>query len=736
MPKVKLTDNFGFDGDVEMAEDAGVVKYIRSLGQIKVSDLNLGALAQIPLDKVPLKSASAGLTFEHDVPVGINQVEMIVKADGDARLRLVGPKDKQLFDPDVFGGPIKVDEGQFYVSVGVTASLATNLSAEVRDLGFGFDAGGQIALAVYKPFAKFGTPGAFKPFVQAVQETARDFVLLGDVDDLSKMSVGLIATVEGGGHLKFSAEAELLSVANALATVDPPGPGKLEVTTGGSVKVGATYELFGEYQIRAQKLDKQRVRLGFYKKRGKEFTLSVTAKGGVAAGVGGFDLFERVLKAVSRDAEADKKQLADGGLDAGQIKDIEDAVKAAISRKLELAASFELSAANSDEAAFDYEIDLAKLGDEGRAALHKALDGDLTALAGGAVALPAGITLRRSIFTETQKKRHTLKVNLLGIYNFISIGSLKKRMRVMFVAETGELLITDSATATRIQASISNFAADHAKLRKVLAESFLITAAYRCSQTFLQSPTLEITHSYFELHSKTGRQTMKDNLDVAEALGLLSKQEKEKLLAGSNDFGGTTLFVEAAYDDALATSLFLNAKGEAREEAEFERAGRDALRLLVQQGDPHDYRRFLGSDDAFWNELKRAGNPAAFRSIEKVKAIRIAAKLTLENVVGVLAADKALISWWAQELRATALKLVEIRKAVKANPNAGIDGNVFNGLRRELADHLKGVAARTKEEFGDPWGLVATDLATGKAAKVKVRVNGPRVALRRGRGEE
>ena len=34
---------------------------------------------------------------------------------------------------------------QFYVSVGVTASLATNLSAELRDLSFGFDAGGQVA---------------------------------------------------------------------------------------------------------------------------------------------------------------------------------------------------------------------------------------------------------------------------------------------------------------------------------------------------------------------------------------------------------------------------------------------------------------------------------------------------------------------------------------------------------------------------------------------------------------
>jgi hypothetical protein len=466
VPNIKLLDAFGFAGDVKLAEDAGVVKYIKSLRQIKVSDINLSALTQIPLDKVPLKSASGGLSFEQPVPIGINQIEMTVKAEGGGRLRLFGPKDKQLFDPEVFGETVKINDDQFYVSIGVTASLASNLSAEARDLGFGFDAGGQIALAVYKPFTKSGADGAFTPFVQAIQETARDFVLLGDIEDLSKMSEGLIATVEGSGHLKFSAEAELLSVVNPLATIDPPGPGELKVVSGGSIKVGATFQLFGEYQIRAQKLDKQRVRLGIYKKRGKEFTLTVTAKGGASASVGGFDLFERVLKAVSKDPELDKKQLEAAGLNAGQVKAIEDAVKAAIARKLELAASFELAASSSNEAAFDYEIDLAKLGPEGRQALHKALDGDLTALAGDA-AMPTGVTLRRSIFTETQKKKHTIKLNLLGIYSFISISALTLKGRVMFVPETGELLITDSATATRIAASISNFAADQSKLRKV-----------------------------------------------------------------------------------------------------------------------------------------------------------------------------------------------------------------------------------------------------------------------------
>lgn len=738
MPKAKLTDNFGFDGDVELPEDAGILKYIRSLGPIKVSDLNLAALAQIPLDKVPLKSASAGLSFEQPVPIGINQVEMTVRAEGGGRLRLVGPKDRQLFDPAVFGEPVKVEDGQFYVSVGVTASLAANLSAEARDLSFGFGAGREISFAVYKPFAKFGTPGAFKPFVQAVEETARDFVLLGDIDDLAKMSEGLVATAEGAGRIKFSAEAELLGFVNPLAKVSLPEPaGEIKVTAGGSLTVGATYQLTGEYQIRAQKLDGRKVRLGFYRKRGGEFTLSVSAKGGASASVGSFDLFERVLKAASRDPEVDKRQLEEGGLSAGQIKDIEDAVRAAVSRKLELAAGLELGAASSDAAAFDYDIDLAGLGADGREALHKALDGDLTALAGGAAAMPAGITLRRSIFTEMHEKKHTFKLNLLGIYNFISIGSLTLNGRVMFVPETGDLLITDKATASHVQAAASSFAADQDKLLKVLAESFLITAAYRCSQTVVQSLSLSITHSYFELHSpKTNRQTLKDNLDVVEVLGLLTKTEKEKLLGGFGDFGGTTFYAETAYDDALAASLFLRADGAPRDEAEFERAGRDALRLLVQPGDEHDYRRFLGSDDAFWNEIKRAGNPAAFRSIEKVKAIRNASKLTLENVVGVLGFDKTLIVWWAQEMRGMALKLAEIRNAIKANPALSPDSNTFKGLRRDLTKHLRGVAERTRDEFGEPWGLVATDLATGRRAKAKVRVTGPRVTLRRERGAE
>lgn len=735
MPTIKLADKFGFVGDVEFPEDAGIVKYIRNLRELNVSGLNLSALREVPLDKVPVKSASGGLSFEQPVQLGINRVEMTVKGEGAGKITLVSPKDKQLFDPELFGEPIPVEADQFYFSIGVEAALSTELSREVRDLGFGFEAGSQAALAVYKPFRRTGAGGgSFPPFVQALQETAKDFVVLGDLDDLSRMSAGLVATVEGRGSLKFSGEAELLSVVNPLASVDLPSPvGELQVVSGNSIKVGASFELFGSYQIRAQKLDAKRVRLGFYKKRGTEFTLTASARGGVSAGVGESDFLLQLLKAVSKNPEVDKELLTEGGLSKDRIGEIEEAVKAAISRKLELALGFELSATNSADAAFDYEIDFSKLAPEGRQAVHLALDGDLSALVSNEAALPKGITLRRSILGETKKKKHTFKFNLLGIYNFISVSALILKGRVMYVPETGELLITDTATASRIKASTSNFAADHSKLRKVLAESFLVTLAYRGSKLLVQSPTLEISHSYFELHSKTNRETMKNNLDVAETLGLLTRQEKDKMLAASNDFGSTTLYVETQYGDDLAARLFLDANGRPRAEEEYEQAGRDAIKSLVQAGEPDDYRRLPATDNALWKELRQSGNPQTFRLNGKIKSLRAEKKLPLEIIVGGIGTDFLVIRWWAREMRRMGEKLSEMRDFLKKHPNVDPENNDFKALRRGLAEHLKGVASRTRSEFGDPWGLVAMDAAAGKTSKASARVTGPRIAFARER---
>ena len=134
--------------------------------------------------------------------------------------------------------------------------------------------------------------------------------------------------------------------------------------------------------------------------------------------------------------------------------------------------------------------------------------------------------------------------------------------------------------------------------------------------------------------------------------------------------------------------------------------------------------------------MKQLGNPQTFKSLEKIKALKAEKKLPMEIVVGGIGTDYAVIRWWAQEMRGMAQKLAEVRDFVKANPKADPEtNNTFRGLRRGLAEHLKGVASRTRSEFGDPWGLVAMDLATGRAAKAEAQVTGPRVAFKRARGE-
>ena len=106
MPTLKLTDKLGFVTDIQFPEDASILKYIRELKEINVSGLNLATLQRVPLDKVPLDKASGGLSFAQPVDVGIDQLEMTIKTEGSGQLKLTGPKDKQLFDPELFGDPI------------------------------------------------------------------------------------------------------------------------------------------------------------------------------------------------------------------------------------------------------------------------------------------------------------------------------------------------------------------------------------------------------------------------------------------------------------------------------------------------------------------------------------------------------------------------------------------------------------------------------------------------------
>ena len=338
----------------------------------------------------------------------------------------------------------------------LTAALRSDVSIPGK-LKFGFSTGGELKLTSYRLFTESETTD----FVAALEAVFDGFSIPGDIDDLERMPVGAVATVDRNGSLKFSGQANLLSVVNPLASVSLPGPlGDLSASSGGSIQIRASFLLSGEYQIRVHKRAENQVRLGFHRKQGSQFHLSASISAGLSVQLRKFELTEMLLKGMSKDPKVDAKELKAGGLAKAQVQAIEGAIKAGIERSLELALRFEYGSLASDAAAFLYDLDLQSLGEAGQRSLRDALDGDLSALVENEESLPSGISLVRSIFTNIRSEKHSFKMNLLGVYNYVSISRLILKGTVLYDAETGELTITDTATASRIQSHMVNFGLD------------------------------------------------------------------------------------------------------------------------------------------------------------------------------------------------------------------------------------------------------------------------------------
>jgi len=722
MPTINLTDRLGVEVNAELNDDSSLAKYLKGLTKLKFDGFKFADLKNTTLDQAPLNSLETGITFSQPIAVGGNS-ELRIDAGVSGGIKLFSPEDEQLFDPKVYEDPIQIQANQFYVGIDTTAEFSPEFTSASGDLSFGLSGGSSLGFSSYRLFEKTGAAN-FPLWLDALKESVANFIIPRDLDDLSKMSVGSVATVAGSGSLKVSGEVELLSAVNPLASLNLPEPlGALELSSGGSIKVGASFEISGAFQIRVHKTGADKATLGIYRERGKEFNVKATASIGAAVAVGDFQLLEPLLKAISSNPEKDLEKLK-AELDEGEVETIRKVVEAGISRKLEIAVALELTSQSTSSAAFLFGIELSKLDASGREALHQALGGDLRKLPAQQQQLPAGISLVRTIFTEVKKQKHALKFNLLGIYNFISVSTLILEGRVMFERETGELVITDKATASRISASSLNFAADGEKLRKVLAESVLISAAYRCSKLVLQQPELKLAHSYFELHTRTDQTTMKNNLDVFEALGLMKQADKEKILSLAHEFGRTTFYAETAFDDPLIQALFLK-DGKPRTQAEYELAGREALALLIQKGERDEFRRMPAVDPELWKEMAKLGQPS-FPLIAKFKNLSKAQLAFVDN-------DFSVIMWWAKSMKEMGETLAEVRKFISQNPGANPLAEPFKGLRKKLGSKLKEVASKTRSEFGEPWGLVAMDLASGRRASAAARLHSPSLAILRER---
>ena len=129
---------------------------------------------------------------------------------------------------------------------------------------------------------------------------------------------------------------------------------------------------------------------------------------------------------------------------------LSDAIKGGVNHSLQACLDVILSAATDDQAAFQYEIEPARLSPDASAAVLRALQGDLSLLTGmegdmqdGGTLAP-GVTMMNSVLSETRKRGVILKINLLGILNYLTVSELIPNSEILTDAVTGDVTIKAS----------------------------------------------------------------------------------------------------------------------------------------------------------------------------------------------------------------------------------------------------------------------------------------------------
>jgi hypothetical protein len=702
MSSIKLTDQFGIDISAQPAESSALWKYVQQLPALQLNSLDISKLGGLTLDDPALRSLSTGVTFQE--PVSLGGAALTVGAGVNGSISIVGD------DHDLPGheDAIELAKGACYVRFGIKATASAGVSATSGLLQFGAVPSAEVDLASLTPFA----PAAGVSLLTAIQRTVSAFALPATCDDLAALEARQISQVGVTGKLTFSGTANLLAVVNPLASASLPAPlPAVSVSAGSSVTVGATCVIETEYEIVARKLENGSVRIGWYRKAGREITVQVAASEGITAGFGGTDVVAQLIGAISANPRADLEEWKSAAVPDSQADAIQAAIEAAVCRKLQIAVEAEFTAASSESAVFLYDIVPGSLNAESRAAIEQALRGDLTGLHAPDL---AGVSAVRSVWDNLRKRELEMEVNLLGILNYRSVTSLSLQGKVLYEPATGALVISDAASAQRIESTQVNFGADTQKLRHVLAEAFLITAAYHCAGQVAGGPVLRCSQSFFELQNSTSRDDMARKLRIGSALNLLSADEAG-VPAGITSFGRTLCAASADYDDALTERLFLDNSGSPLPREAYEAAGRQAIQLIVNQGDTDEVRRRPAVEDPLWEDMKQAGQPG-FSSIFPGVAAPLLADIT---------ADYTTIQWWADAMSQTAGELGKVRTWLAQHPNSPAADPDFQAVRDRLAGYLRGVASNTRDEFGQPWGLIAMSRLAGATAPARFFLMSP-----------
>ena len=278
---------------------------------------------------------------------------------------------------------------------------------------------------------------------------------------------------------------------------------------------------------------------------------------------------------------------------------------------------------------------------------------------------------------------------------------------------TGELNAADAITSKQVVVKTRPFESDGEKVRKLVLESVMVSAAYQASRVTAQI-ALACRCSHFESRAKTSTRDLREDFNAVIAVGLADAGEAARRMGDEHDFGASTFLIECAFDQNAADALFIGPAGALSREY-YERVGRNALLALIPADDQERaHRRAAVANDARWAAMT-AGGPTQIR-FELTKTL---GAQRAEHVVG----DYLVIQWWSDAMARSAAALMEMRRFLGGRTAASLATDpAFHKRRGQLEEALADVVKDSKARFGDPWGLVALDMAARRSASAQATI--------------
>jgi hypothetical protein len=714
MPDFSIKDSLGNPVDiaqVNWTSASSLGNYVKSqaLHLIVVPDF----IAR--KDKTLTEAAPKPLTFhlsvKHDFQLGNTKPEIDITPGAEVRLTVDATQGDDLFDDDSFHVPSAVPPGTAYVGLTLTGSLDLGVSGSSGDLTFGIDRSSRITFQFLKAFP---TGSNETTLGSAAAAAWSDFVIPAQVSDLSHLGLNDVCCVSGQGCLKISGSVTFTLPVNPLASLNLPlGTGTVAIRDGVLAGLSASLSLTGGYQIRLERLAESSIRLSFLSQRGAELVTDLTASAGVSVALGTTDLLAKLLGNIATGA-VDKTLL--DGLTPDEIDSFTDAVKSGLDHSLRAAIDLALSTKRDNEAAFQYEIQPALFNAQSTQAVAAALKGDLsllTALEENAATdgtLAPGIKLLNSVFSTARTQGASLKINLLGIVNLISVAKLISSCEFLFEPATGDLTIKETAQSEKISAITDPFKRQEA-LRKALFYSVLATTTYVIGKAVV-IPDLRIDSVHFAVNQNTNQQTLADYINWLVALDLMSPDEQAQTLNLFSSGGPSTCIVRTRLDNALCEALFFNAQGNPRPAADYLELGRKSLRALLDPGNSDIDRarcQFLDNPTT-WTQAVDLGPSPQLASLIPLSSADPKFNVVMADVTG----DLYDIVWWANGMQKASQALQKVRTFLAGRDPATLANDpAFSDQRDGLQKTMRNLVASSQLRFHEPWGIVCLFRAAG-----------------------